>query len=294
MKKPWIAVAVFSLMPFGSAGGQVPTGESLAEWGRSMDLDPRIARELQRFHEGGNALNPAQADTFIKSIRSRVFSSAERHLALLQSGDCTPFVEVSIGELDSLSVPRGVKGEEEAWEDFENSVIRTEMVACLETDVMDPAEVLRLYVSPEFRMAAEGRIKEMWEDQEGQCMETKGVLSLVDPTRVCNRTREYFGDQVAAQHSQVVFNEGRNPFQTVFFKESLKTFVRVPGGMALHYINYVRAGKLGRLERWAGPGQIRGSQEGTVEELQKRLRARSPARAAQFSASKPVGRRGVH
>jgi hypothetical protein len=277
-----------------SAAGQVTTAGSLAEWGRSMDLDPRITRELLRFQEGGRTLNTAQAGAFIGEIRARVFSSAERQVALLQSGECNPFVEVSIGELDSLSVPRGVKEEREAWGEFENSVIRTEMVACLKTDVTDPAEVLRLYVSPEFRMAAEGRIKEMWEDQEGQCMETKGVLSLVDPTRVCNRTREYFGDQVAAQHSQVVFNEGRNPFQTVFFKESLKTFVRVPGGMALHYINYVRAGKLGRLERWAGPGQIRGSQEGTVEELQKRLRARSPARAAQFSASKPVGRRGVH
>lgn len=292
MKKPWIAVAVFSLMPFGSAAGQVPTAESLAEWGRSMDLDPRITRELLRFREGGRTLNTAQAGAFIRDIRAKVFYSAERQVALLQSGDCTPFVEVSIGELDSLSVRRGVKGEEKAWDDFENSVIRTEMVACLETDVTDPAEVLRLYVSPEFRMAAEGRIKEMWEDQEGQCMETKGVLSLVDPTRVCNRTSEFRGDQLAAQHSQVVFNEGRNPFQAVFFKESLKTFVRVPGGMALHYINYARAGKLGRLERWAGPGQIRGSQEGNVEELRKRLRARSPARAAQFSASKPVDRRG--
>jgi hypothetical protein len=248
------------LISVASAAGQVTTAGSLAEWGKSMDLDPRITRELLRFHEGGRTLNDAQTGTFIRDIRSSVFSSVEGQVALLQSGECNPFVEVSTGELDSLSVPRGVEGEEEAWDDFENSVIRTEMV----------------------------------EDQEGQRMETKGVLPLVDPTRVCNRTREYRGNQIAAQHSQVVFNEGRDPFQTVFFKESLKTFLRVPGGMALHYINYLRAGKLGRLERWAGPGQIRGSQEGNVEELQKRLRARSPARAAQCPASITAGRRGVH
>jgi len=209
------------------------------------------------------------------AIRSRVFSSAGRQVELLLNGECTPFVDVSMGEPDSLSAP-GVAGDlEKAWQKFGDSVVRTEMVACLETDITDPAEVLQLYVSPEFRMAAEGRIIDMWEGPEGQCMETKGVLRLVDPTRVCNRIQDFRGEGVAAQHSQVVFNEGKKPYQDVYFKESLKTFVRIPGGVALYYINYARVGGLGRLERWAGPGQIRGSQEGNVEELQKRLRARS-------------------
>jgi hypothetical protein len=151
------------------------------------------------------------------------------------------------------------------------------MVACLETDRTDAEEVLQLYVSPEFRMAAESRITDMWTDQEGACMETKGVLSLVEPTRICNRIDDFLGEGVAAEHSQVVFNEGRKPYEDVYFKESLKTFVRIPGGMALHYINYSRAGNLGRLERWAGPGQIRGSQEGTVKEFQRRLRLKEPS-----------------
>jgi hypothetical protein len=148
------------------------------------------------------------------------------------------------------------------------------MVACLETKATDPSEVLEIYVSPEFRMVAESRIVDMWEDEEGSCMETKGVLSLVEPTRVCNRIQDFRGDGVAAQHSQVIFNEGAKPYEDVYFKESLKTFVRIPGGMALHYINFARAGNLGRVERWVGPGQIEGSQKGNAEEIQRWLRRR--------------------
>jgi hypothetical protein len=65
----------------------------------------------------------------------------------------------------------------------------------------------------------------------------------------------------------VVFNEGRSPYQEVYFKESLKTFVKVPGGLALHYINFTRAQSLGRIERWVGTGQIEDSQKENVKEL---------------------------
>jgi len=262
------------LQPTFGAGQAVGT-PSLAGWGTSLEVDPRIPREILRFQEGGTALGEDLARTFAMAIRSRVFTSAGRQVDLLLNGECKPFVDVSMGTPDSLSAPEVSGDLKKAWEKFGDSVVRTEMVACLETDIPDPAEVLQLYVSPEFRMVAEGRIIDMWEGPEGQCMETKGVLRLVDPTRVCNRIQDFRGEGVAAQHSQVVFNEGKKPYQDVYFKESLKTFVRIPGGMALHYINYARVGGLGRLERWAGPGQIRGSQEGNVEELRKRLRARS-------------------
>ena len=94
----------------------------------------------------------------------------------------------------------------------------------------------------------------------------------MDPTRACNQINELVTEKLAAQHSQVVFNDGRDPFQTVFFKESLKTFVLIPGGVALHYINYTRAAGLGRLKRWVGADRIRGSQENNVRELRDRLR----------------------
>jgi hypothetical protein len=254
-----------------AAAGQVPPTGGLAGWGSSLDLDPRISREILRF-QGGRGLSSVHANFFAEAVRSRVFFAAAEKVSLLQTGACSPFVEVTMGKSD-LTLPEGSTGaERNAWERFEESLIRTEMVACLETENADPEAVLQIYVSPEFRMVAESRIIDMWEDEEGACMETKGVLSLVEPTRVCNRIQDFRAEGVAAQHSQVVFNEGKKPYEDVYFKESLKTFVRIPGGMALHYINYARAGNLGRLERWAGPGQIRGSQEGNVAELQRRLR----------------------
>ncbi len=227
---------------------------------------------------GGKApLSRDQVQAFALAVRSRVISSAADQVTQLLTGECRPFIHVSIGESESL-LPGGIQAEDDkAWKKFEGSLIRTEMVACLQTDVTDPEAVLQIYISPEFRMSAESRITDMWEDPEGACMETKGVLSLVDPTRVCNRIQDFRAEGVAAQHSQVVFNEGRKPYQDVYFKESLKTFVRIQGGMALHYINYARAGGLGRVERWVGPGQIRGSQEGNVEELQRWLRLKNPS-----------------
>ena len=261
------------MLCFGAAGAQVPAPPGLGDWGSALDLDPRISREILRF-ENGTGLSQAQAQAFARAVRSRVFSVAAEKVSKLLTGECTPFIDVTMGESD-LQLAGEFTGEErKGWERFDNSVIRTEMVACLQTGITDPAEVLEIFVSPEFRMVAESRIIDMWEDGEGSCMETKGVLSLVEPTRVCNRIQDFRSEAVAAQHSQVIFNEGRKPYEDVYFKESLKTFVRIPGGMALHYINYARAGNLGRLERWAGPGQIRGSQEGNVAELKQRLRLR--------------------
>jgi hypothetical protein len=257
----------------GAAGGQNPEGLSLEVWGQTLGIDPRIVKEVQKFEDGGSLAGPS-ALAFVTAARSQLFASAERVVLNLRDGECSAFIHVSIGDSDSLLPPDVGGAEKEAWQKFEASLIRTEMVACLDTGATDAREVLDLYTSPEFRMTAESRIVNMWEDQEGACMETKGVLSLVDPTRLCNQIRDFRSEDVAAEHSQVVFNEGRKPYQDVYFKESLKTFVRIPGGMALHYVNYSRAGNLGRIERWAGPGQIRGSQEGTVEEFQRWLRTR--------------------
>lgn len=249
---------------------QVPPPPDLAAWGAALDLDPRIPREIVRFEDGG-MLGPAQAGAFARAVRAQVIAAAAEEVDVLRTGTCAPSVDVSIGEADSL-IPAGLPAEaEKPWEKFAGSLIRTEMVACLTTDMTDPGAVLGIYVSPEFRMVAESRIVSMWDDAEGSCLETKGVLSLVEPTRLCNRIQEFRAEGVAAQHSQVVFNQGEKPFEDVYFKESLKTFVRIPGGMALHYINYTRAGNLGRLARMVGPGQIRGSQEGNVKELQRRL-----------------------
>jgi hypothetical protein len=231
-------------------------------------VDPEVGREILRF-EGKASLGEEYASAFATEIRSRVMSDASRQVSGFLAGECRPFISVSIGEteLNLLLEEPAAKEDRERREEFEKSLIRTEMVACLDVGERDPSGVLELFLSPAFRMVAESRIVDMWTDQEGSCLETKGVMGLVDPTRVCNRTSDYRAEGLAARHAQVVFNEGRSPYQEVYFKESLKTFVKVPGGLALHYINFTRAQSLGRIERWVGTGQIEDSQKENVKEL---------------------------
>ena len=97
------------------------------------------------------------------------------------------------------------------------------------------------------------------------------MWALLDPTMACNRIDRFFQGTVAAEHSQVVRNRGDNSYQDVFFKESLKTFVVTPGGVALHYINYSRSVRLGRLQRAIGGGRIEGSQENNARVLAERI-----------------------
>jgi len=245
---------------------------SIAAWGDSIPLGPSVEGEILRFG-GGTPLSPGYARAFARDVRDRVMSEAGARVAELLAGDCTPFVDVTIGEWDVPDPPdeplsREVK---KLAESFEGSLIRTEMVACLHGFDGDPKEVLELYTNREFRMAAADRILDIWDDSEGSCIETKGAYRLVDPTKVCNEITELRAPDLAAQHSQVVFNQAADPYQTIYFKESLKTFVRLSDGIGLHYINYTRAGNLNRMARWIGAGQIRKTEEGMVDLLRTRL-----------------------
>jgi hypothetical protein len=233
---------------------------------------------MMRFR-GGNALSPAFAQVFAREVRSRVISTADARVSSLLTEECVPFVDVTIGEWEfAHPVYEGVERDlGKAIEGFEGSLIRTEMVACFHGTDEQPGSVLDLYTGKEFRMTAEDRIQDMWPDPKGSCVETKGAYGLVDPTKVCNKITELRTEQIAAQHSQVVFNEGVDPYQDVYFKESLKTFVALPDGLALHYINYTRTSDLGRLSRWVGAGKIRGSQQAMADLLRSRLGGELPS-----------------
>jgi hypothetical protein len=152
--------------------------------------------------------------------------------------------------------------------------VRAEVVACFQGDLTDPEEVLDIYTSPEFRMATETRIRSIDEDEGESCVATRGVPGLLAPSRACNRIERYSGGRIAAEHSQVISNPGAEAggVQEVYFKESLKTFVVIPGGMALHYVNISRTADLGRLGRWVGARSIREGEERKSEGLRARLR----------------------
>jgi len=62
----------------------------------------------------------------------------------------------------------------------------------------------------------------------------------------------------------------------VYFNESLKSFVKVPGGIVFLYINLYRSGGLGGVQKRVGKGKIVESEKRVMEEFAKRLIPESP------------------
>jgi hypothetical protein len=251
--------------------GQMGAVEELGRWAESLPPDPRVFDELHRFETSGGPIGE-WAQAFTAVVRAEIFSAARDQLAVFLSGECSPSTKASIGNPGFTLSSTGAANLADiaSWKKFRQSLIYTETVACFQT-TEEPGEVLQAYAGQAFRMRAESRITSMWEDSQGTCLETKGVLGLVAPTKICNRIHDLSLEGLAAQHSQVVFNEGGERYQDVYFKESLKTFVQIPGGVALHYVNVSRAADLGRIKRWIGAGQIEDSQNNTIEEFQRWL-----------------------
>ncbi len=265
-------LVLFLLPGWWPAAGQEADVVVLGEWGDTLTIDPRVNTEIAGF-PGLESVSMDSLAAVSREIRSLVFSTAVGGVETLRQNGCVPSTQVSIGDLQLFAFSDDAGHEErgEALDEFERSLIRIEVVACFQVEGKTPGAVLDLYTSPEFRMVAESRIDSMWIEPWGNCVETRGVMALVDPTSVCNQVRELRSEILASQHSQVVSNELLEGHQRVFFKESLKTFVAVPEGIALHYINFTRAADLGRIERWAAPGRIKDSQERNIDELRSRL-----------------------
>ena len=101
-----------------------------------------------------------------------------------------------------------------------------------------------------------------------------GVTMVLSPIQYCNRIEECHLPGLSTQHSQTVMNDGGDDYQTVYFKESLKTFVAIPGGLALHYVNYSRSVGMGGIKKKIGRGKIRDSQQKAIDELAKAIESR--------------------
>ncbi len=120
-------------------------------------------------------------------------------------------------------------------------------------------------------MSTRSKIKRIWMEDGLDCVETEGVRIVMSPTLYCSRIDEFHDSTMAVQHSQAVSSKGGDGYQAVYFKESLKTFVKVPGGIVFHYINFYRASGLGGVQKRVGKGKIVESEKRAVEELGKRL-----------------------
>ena len=241
-------------------------GIRFEEWGRQLGIHPGVMTEMARFQKGGRHLDLPLASAQARKIRATLLARAQTQFGLLETEGCRPAFDVTFPEAMELGVPDPGP----VLEGFLGGMVRTESVACYETGA-SPQEALDLYTSPSFRMEAESRIERMWTEGESTCIRTGGVPLLLSPTEVCNRVTRFLEDDLAVEHSQVIENPNGSHEQPVYFKESLKIFLEVPGGLAFHYVNFSRSVDLGRPTRWVARGKIRESQERQVEALRRRI-----------------------
>lgn len=265
------AACAVALVPGTNLGAQSIAGGSFGRWAASLEIDSRVPDELARFRDGGRRLPGSYVHELPAAARRDLVDRAERAVARLAKSGCEPSLDVSFDEPPAPERPEGRRsGVQEA---FEESLLRIEMVACIASGEVDPDEALRIYTDPEFRRSVESRIERIWTEDGLSCVETAGVSGFLDPARACNRIERYRAPSAAAEHSQVVANRipGDASYEIVYFKESLKTFVRIPGGVALHYAHLSRSADLGRLSRWIGAGRVRDAEERKVAALERAL-----------------------
>ncbi len=267
---PIVLVTFMFLTAVTGIPAQEELSTDLGRWLSALPLDARIADEIGRFTHDDIELSEDYRSAMAGSMRELIMKEADRAVAALMLGPCEASVEVTYPRKDDND--QAVEAEKE----FSKSFIRTEMFACFETSLEDPTVALETYTNGEFRKEASSRIKDVWAEGDLSCVETDGIRALLSPTKSCNSLRRFTESGMAAEHSQVVWNEGQDPYQDVYYKESVKTFVQIPGGLALHYLNYSRTTNMGRAQRWFGTGSIEDSQRDAAELMAQRLADEHP------------------
>jgi hypothetical protein len=263
------AMLLASALP--ANAGELST--QLHAWVDSLEIDPRILQELDRFSADEGSWPEDTAERLTHTFRDRVRDDVGRAVARIENGDVEPYVKV-----DFLSPEDFARGREETsdkrGEKFEKGVIRTEQLAFFPHETTAPLTALELFVDPAFRMQTSSRIETIYDEDGLSCIRTKGMWGLLDPTFSCNRIHILAEAGLAAEHSQVVANPGGEDYQTVYFKESLKVLIPAADGLALYYINYTRSAKLGALKKKFGRGKIEDSQVERAAALRELLAAR--------------------
>jgi hypothetical protein len=271
-----VVVILVAVIPVSAAapGEQTPPSV-LAGWLDRFPPDADVIAQIERYSREEDDLGPGYAVAMAASLRALILDAAARGLADPAAAPDEPAIDVSF--LDpGFADPDGREPDLKARRKFEEGFIRTEALVFLKTGDATPGQALRAYTDPAFRMEMSSRIKRIWDEDSLSCVEVKGITGLLSPTLGCNRVRELILPDLAAQHSQVVSNPGGDDYQTIYYKESLKTFVSVPGGLVLHYINYTRAVKLGSIKRKIGGGKIADKEEKKIRELPGRLSNGNP------------------
>lgn len=255
--------------PATGAGAGDPAG-LVRSWAETLDVDDGAVEQIARYSAEEENLGPDYPAELASRVRRLLIGDAARALATLAAYRDEPVVEAEF--LDAgFANPDGGDPESPAQRDFEEGFIRIESRAFIPAAGVTPQRALEVFSSPRFRMDCSSRIKRIWRQDGLSCVEVGGVTAIMSPTTACSQVTDLKEAGVASQHSQAVSNPGGDDYQTVYFKESLKTFVAVHGGLVYHYIHYTRSVKLGRIKRTFGRGKIEDSEMTKIVELQRRL-----------------------
>jgi hypothetical protein len=279
-KTIWLGMSIVLLL---AAGGFSQVGDMkdrVAQWADSLTLDERVTVEIERFAADENKeFSAGYAQNIAADIRRLIFADVTKRLDSIAAGDFEPFVEVAYPEA-GFAGKDGAAPQQKSERKFEDSFVRTELIAVFKNNGASPEAALKLYTSADFRKKATSRIERIWDEDGLNCVETAGVTMLLSPMINCSCVNELLSPDLAVQHSQVVRNGGGDGYQPVYFKESVKTFVRVPGGLVLHYINYSRTIGMGGLKKSLGRKKIQGSQEKAIESFRGALPPKPAGSAA--------------
>ena len=266
---------LFFVLP-GSAPAFAQDAETAARiqsWGASLPIDPRVSAELARFEKSDEVPDTSYAVALATAVRELVLSDAIERIEALEAGTIEPFVEVTF--LDPGFASDGEEPDRKVERELEDGFIKTEVLAVFAGLEATPDEAMRELTSAVFRQSVSSRIARIWNEDDLNCVETRGVGPLLSPMNSCAALTELRAPGLAIHHSQTVANDDDSDYQRVFFKESLKTIVAIPEGLAFHYVNYSRTAKIGGLKRLVGGGKIGSSQEKMIRELGSVLGAES-------------------
>jgi hypothetical protein len=275
MTVPLAVVGLSALIAFEGSPAGDGRYSMVAAWVDSLPFDNRVIDEIELYaDEERSEFDEGYALRLAAGIRRLIGADAERQLVRLSEGIRRAFIEVSILDPGFASVG-GKPPDNKTERDFEKSFIRTEVLAFFKNEATSPETALDLYTDKEFRKTVSSRIERIWIEGEEVCVAMGGVKLLLDPIECCDRIAELQREDISLQHAQTVRNAGNGGHQAVFFKESIKTFVRLPDGLAFHYINYSRTVSMGGIQGMVARGKIEDSEKRAVEELGRRLASRS-------------------
>jgi hypothetical protein len=275
MTIPLIVAGVAAPIAFQGSSQEGAGRAIVAAWLDSLPIDERAIDAIGLYaDEKRSEFDEGYAARLAAGIRRLIGADVERQLGRLSEGVGTPFIEVSILDPGFASIG-GKPGGNKTERDFEKSFVRIEVLAFFKDEMTAPRTALGMYTDKEFRKTVSSRIKRIWSEGEEVCIEMSGIKLLLDPIKCCDSIAELQLEDISLQHAQTVRNTGDGGYQAVFFKESLKTFVRLSDGLAFHYVNYTRTISMSGIQGKVARGKIEESERKAVEEFGRRLASRS-------------------